>query len=83
MSEGMTTTRARSNFSELVNRASYGKERVLINRRGKPVAAIVPIEDLKLLEKIEDEIDIRLARKALAESDGTTPLEELARELEL
>ena len=83
MRKGTTTTKARSNFADLVNRATYGKERVLINRRGKPVAAIVPLEDVELLEKIEDEIDIKLAREALAESEGTTPWEEAVKELEL
>jgi len=83
MEKEMTTTRARSNFADLVNRAAYGKERVLINRRGKPVAAIVPLEDVELLERIEDEIDVKLARKTLAESEGTTPLEEVVKELGL
>ena len=81
MTEKMTTTKARSNFADLVNRATYGKERVLINRHGRPVAAIVPLEDVELLERIEDKIDIALARKVMAESEGTIPWEEAAKEL--
>jgi len=42
---------ARESFAELVNRAAYGHERVLVARRGRPIAAIVPIEDVELLEK--------------------------------
>jgi prevent-host-death family protein len=41
---------AKSRFSELVNRAAYGGERFLIERRGKPVGAIVSAEDLERLE---------------------------------
>jgi PHD/YefM family antitoxin component YafN of YafNO toxin-antitoxin module len=39
---------------------------VLIERRGKDVAALIPVEDLRLLELFEDVIDIDAARKALA-----------------
>jgi prevent-host-death family protein len=34
-----------------MNRASYGRERFLIERRGKPVGAIVSAEDLARLEE--------------------------------
>ena len=83
MNEGTSTAKARADFSDLLNRAAYGRERVLINRRGKPFAAIVPLEDVKLLETIEDHIDIELARKVMAESEGTTTWEDALRELGL
>jgi prevent-host-death family protein len=52
----MTTTRlsvaeAKNRFSELMGRAAYGKERFIIERRGKPVGAIVSTEDLARLEQ--------------------------------
>ena len=83
MGKEMTITEARSNFADLVNRVTYAKERILINRRGKPVAAIVPMEDVELLEKIEDAIDVKLARKALSESEEIISWEEVAKELGL
>ncbi len=55
---------ARQNLTELVNRAAYGKERVLLTRRGKAIAAIVPLEDLAGIEEIETQAD----QKALAEA---------------
>jgi prevent-host-death family protein len=61
----LSTVKAREGFSETVNRSAYGKERIILTRRGKGIAAVVPIEDLELLERLEDEIDIREARKAL------------------
>lgn len=59
-------TAARNTFSDMVNRVAYGMDRVVIERRGKAVAALVPVEDLKLLEMLEDRLDIEAARNALA-----------------
>jgi prevent-host-death family protein len=58
----------RNEFSEIVNRVAFGKERVGINRRGKVVAAVVPIEDLELLEALELKMDLNEARAALKEA---------------
>jgi prevent-host-death family protein len=58
---------ARDTFAELVNRAAYGHERVLVSRRGRPIAAIVPIDDVELLERIEDQLDREAALAALAD----------------
>ena len=59
---------ARDHLSEVVDRARYTHERVVLTKRGKDVGAIVSIEDLKLLEMLEDQIDIDMARKALSEA---------------
>jgi prevent-host-death family protein len=59
----LTTTKARDEFADTVNRAAYGKERVILHRRGKAIAAVVPIEDLRLLEQLEDEIDVAAAKR--------------------
>jgi prevent-host-death family protein len=65
MSPRLSATIARQTFSDLLSRAEYRGERVVVHRGKKPVAALVPIEDLELLEKLEDEIDLAAARKAL------------------
>lgn len=59
-------TAARNKFSDLINRVRYGSDRVIIGRRGKEEVAMIKIEDLRLLELLEDQIDIEAARKALA-----------------
>ena len=58
------------------NRVAYRSERVRIDRRGAPSVAIIPIEDLELLEFLEDQIDIEAAEKALAEmkANGEKPV---------
>lgn len=74
----MTTVEAREHFSELVNRTAFGKERIVLTRRGKNVAALIPLEDLRLLEVAEDKLDLIDAQAALkeAESKGTMSLED-------
>jgi len=68
----------RGRLGETVDRANYAGERVLITRNGKSAAAIVPVEDLLLLEEIEQVADRELLRRARVQDDGTrTRLEEL------
>ena len=80
---------ARDDFADTVNRVAYGKERIVISRRGKELAAVIPIEDLHLLERLiaeaEDRLDIEAARRALkkSEREGTTSLDVLKRDLGL
>lgn len=46
MNEEIPVTEARSQFSELVNRVGFGKERIVLTRHGKPLVALVPAEML-------------------------------------
>jgi prevent-host-death family protein len=58
---------ARESFSTTVNRVAFGGERVILTRHGRRVAAVVPVEDLELLEALEDARDLDEVRAALAE----------------
>lgn len=80
----MTTTSvntldAKEGFSELINRVSHNKERIILVRRGKDIAAIVPLEDLALLEESQSKTDLEEAAEALKEArvNGTLALEDL------
>lgn len=64
----MPVSEARNDFSEIINIVSYRGDRVVLQRRGKDVAAVVPLEDLELLEALEDKLDIDAAKKALKEA---------------
>jgi len=79
----ITTASAREHFSEIVNRSSYGKERIVLSRRGKDLAEIIPMEDLKLIEMIENKLDIEEAKEAIKEAKqkGTISLEEFKKEI--
>ncbi len=79
----ITTVEARSQFSEVINRAAFGKERVILTRHGKGIVALVPMEDVQLLEVLEDKLDLEEARAALAEAKkkGTVSWEKIKKEL--
>ena len=70
----VSVSEARQDFAEIVNRAAYGGERVRVVRRGRAVAAIVPIEDLEILERLEDELDLQAALEALADPENAVPI---------
>ena len=63
----VTTVKAREAFSEMLNRAAYGKERIVLTRRGKGVAAIIPLEDLALIEAAENRQDAEEIRRRVKE----------------
>lgn len=79
--EAVTVTEAasavRQQFAGALNRVAFRRDRILLERHGRVVAAMVPVEDLELLELLEERLDIEAARAALAEakSKGTRPWE--------
>ncbi len=82
-SSAVPVAEARGRFADLLSRVAYGGERMVITRHGKPLAALIPAEDLQLLERLEDEGDIRAAQGALSEAKrkGTVPLATMLRKL--
>ncbi|MCD4728374.1 MAG: type II toxin-antitoxin system Phd/YefM family antitoxin [Pirellulales bacterium] len=62
----------RNTFSEYLNRVCYQGQRIVIQRRGKPLAALVSLEDLALIEQMEDAADVKAAKKARKEKGGVT-----------
>lgn len=60
----------RNSLGEVINRVTYTHERATISKNGKTVAAIVPIEDLELLEQLELQADSAALEEARAEDTG-------------
>lgn len=60
----------RNSLGEIINRVSYTHERTVVSKSGKPVAAIIPMEDLELLEELELRVDSAALGKARAEDTG-------------
>lgn len=76
---------ARSHLTDIVNEVAYGGKRIVVTRKNKRLVAIIPLEDLEVLESVEDTIDLDDAKKALRDvkKHGTVSWEETMRELGL
>ena len=79
----ITTADARKNFADIVNNVAYGKDTIVLTRRGKELAALISIEDLKLLQRIEEEFDIEEAWKIKDEPGENIKLSDLKKELKI
>jgi prevent-host-death family protein len=84
----VSVAEARKDLAEIINRASYAHERTVITRHDSDVAAVISIDELRLLdaliEKWEDEEDIRDANEALLEArEDRVPWEDIKREFGL
>jgi prevent-host-death family protein len=76
----VSITEVKASFSEFLNRAAYGRERIVILSRGKPKAAVIGIEDLHRLEELEDTIAVYEAMVEHRRGE-TISLDELEAEL--
>lgn len=79
----LNTLDAKEQFADLINRVAHSKDRVILTRRGKEIAAIIPIEDLITLQASQDNHDLREAIEALKEarSVGTITLHTLKEDI--
>jgi prevent-host-death family protein len=77
----ISVSEMKDTLSEVLNRAAYGQERIIVASRGKPKAAVISIEDLQLLEELEDAVAAHEALEEHAHGE-TISLEELIAELE-
>jgi len=83
MTTTISTADARRHFAEIVNKVAYGKEPIVLTRRGQEVAALVSVDELELLQRIEDHIDIVDAKKALDDLGEHISAEEVWKQLGL
>ena len=79
----VNTTRARRQFSDLVTRVGFTGERVVLERNGKPIAALVPLEDLAAIIVAEDRGDLEAARRAMREPGPSISSEQAKKQLGL
>lgn len=79
----LSATEAHERFSELLRRVASGKERIVLTRAGEELVAVIPLEDLALVEALEDRADLAEAREALRETreKGSISLADLKAEL--
>ena len=79
----ISTADARKKFSNIVNRVAFGKESIILTRRGEELAAMVAMDELRLLQELEDRIDIADAMKAIKEPGEDIPAEQFWKKLGL
>ncbi|MBI4441778.1 MAG: type II toxin-antitoxin system Phd/YefM family antitoxin [Acidobacteria bacterium] len=83
----LTSNKVKETLPETLDRVAKNRERVIVRRRGKDVAAIVPMEDLAALEEMEDRLDaedFRVAKKRWQRGGlKTVPWDKLKAELGL
>jgi prevent-host-death family protein len=86
----MSASEARGEFSEMVSRVAYGGERFVIRRRDKELAAVIPMEEYRILERLiereEDRIDAEEAMKVAGDPgyvEESVLLEQIRKELGL
>jgi len=84
----VSVAEARRDLAEILNRVSYGRDRVVVTRHDTDVAAVISMGELRLLdvliERYEDESDIADAHEALFEaSEQAVAWETVKRDLDL
>ena len=53
MTKSFSTADIKARLSEMIGKVVYGHERLVVLRRGKPVAALVSLQDLQRLEALD------------------------------
>ena len=78
------TTEIENVLDSVINKVKRTKQRVALTRRGKPVAAVVPIEDLEYLEALEAEEDAEDIKACKAvEKESVRLFSDVKKELDL
>lgn len=78
----VTVAKARARFADTIDLVRSTGQRIVLSKSGKRAAAIISIEDLELLQRLEDASDLKAAREALKES-GATSWDEVKKRLGL
>lgn len=69
MAKALSIGETKARFSSLINAVAFGGERVLIQSRGRPKAALVSVEDLRRVEGTPSRPSKAQRRLALAQAD--------------
>ena len=79
----VTAKQLKEASADVLSRVQYGHERIAVTRHGKEVAAVVSIEDARLLDRLQDVLDVHDALAAIeeAEREGTVSLGDLRKKL--
>jgi prevent-host-death family protein len=66
----LPASQAREKFSEILNEVAHGNQRLMLQRHGKDVAAVISAEDLARFEVLEDRADLLLMEQVIAQGEA-------------
>ena len=75
----VTVTELKEDFRKITGRVEVAGERVIVRRNSRDAFALIPIDDLRLLELVEDKLDALLALKSLDDPRPSIPWEDAKR----
>ncbi len=73
----ISVSSARRKFSKIIDAVRVAGERILVTQHGRPAAAVIGVEDLELLQRLEDCMDVAEARRRMKEPADKVSLEDL------
>ena len=65
----LTSSEVRTQWADVIDRVRVGGDRVVVEKNGKRMVAVISIKDHDMLERFEEAVDVREARAAIARSD--------------
>jgi prevent-host-death family protein len=82
MSKPVSVAEAKNNFSDLLNRVIYRRERIIVSKHGKPVGALISTADLKQLEDLEKQQALARVKEIKKRTKKYTPYKDFVKEYE-
>ncbi len=76
----ITATELKKSFGATTSRVEYAGERIVVRRNSRDAFALIPIDDLRLLEAIDDKIDVLAVKASLDDPRPSVPWEEAQKE---
>ena len=73
----ISASAVRQNLSKIIDVVRVEGDRILVTLHGRPVAAVIGVEDLGLLQLLEDRMDVAETRRRMREPVDKVSLEEL------
>ncbi|MFE6308410.1 type II toxin-antitoxin system prevent-host-death family antitoxin [Nocardiopsis sp. NPDC057823] len=76
-----TIRQVRDHIADVVDRADRDDSPTVITRRGREVAAVVPIEMLRRYQRLEEQEILRLVKERMADPSPGIPMEQVMAEI--
>lgn len=82
MSKPVSVAEAKNNFSDLLNRVIYRRERIILSKHGKPVGALISTQDLEQFQELEKQQVLARIKEIKKRTKKYIPYPDFVREYE-